>query len=87
MNSKVEIKIQKVNSIARAEWKNLIADPKIHLQFLKHRLMIESKDNLDNILDEIDSLVTDVYYVDVLATDLMGVVYFWSEQDFMNFRR
>ena len=84
--SKVEIIIGKVNVLTRAEFKSLIADPKIHLQFLKQRLMIESKDNLDDIIAEIDSVVTDVYYVDYLASNFIGVVYFWSQKDFAQVR-
>jgi len=76
-----------MNSISRSEFKELIKDPKTHLQFLRQRLVFESKDNMNDILDEVDDLVTDVYYADIIASDFICVIYFWSPQDFANFRR
>jgi len=87
MTKQTEIKIKKLNAIARSEFKELIKDPKTHMQFLRQRLRFESKDNINNIIDELDGIVTDVYYVDIIANDLICDIYFWNNQDFMNFRR
>lgn len=87
MNNKVEIRIQKINSIGANEFRKLIEDPKVHLQFLRNRLRIESKDNLNNILAEIDSISSDVYHVEVLTSDTTCIIYFWSTADFSNFRK
>jgi len=87
MNKQIEIQIKKINAVSRTEFKELIKDPKTHLQFLRQRLSFHSKDNINNILDELDEIVTDVYYVDIVANDLACVVYFWSLTDFANFRR
>jgi len=81
------IEIKKINEISRSEFKSLIQDPATHLQFLRQRMQFHSKDNIDNILDELAELVTDVYYVDVVANDMICVVYFWSLKDFAHFRR
>jgi len=81
------IEIKKINEISRSEFKSLIQDPTTHLQFLRQRMQFHSKDNIDNILDELAELVTDVYYVDVVANDMICVVYFWSLKDFAHFRR
>ena len=81
------IQIKKSNSISRAEFKMLIEDPKIHLTFLRQRVMILSENNIDSILAELEEVVTDVYYANVIDGDSSCQVYFWSPKDFANFRR
>jgi len=83
----VEIKIKKINAISRSEFIELIKDPKTHLQFLRQRLSFHSVDNINDIIDEVNSAVTDVYYVDILSPDNTCIIYFWSVTDFSNFRR
>lgn len=86
MTDKIAIEITKINSITAAEFKVLIKDPKVHLQFLRYRLRFHSPDNIENVFDRIDEYVTDIYYIDILKQSDTGVIYFWSEKDFFNFR-
>lgn len=81
------IEINKTNSITRDEFKMLIKDPKIHLIFLKQRLTIRSNNNIDDIIEELDDITTDIYYADILERDNVCVVYFWSLKDFGHFRK
>ena len=81
------IKISKRNMINRGDFVKLIEDPKTHIQFLRHKITIETNGELQNILDDIEELSTDIYFVDVIGTHTVANVYFYSNTDFSKFRR
>ena len=81
------IKITKRNSIHRSDFLGLIEDPATHVRFLRFRILIETNTDIQEILEEIEELSTDIYYVDMVNANTTAYVYFYSEKDFAQFRR